>query len=75
MSIITFDTHTLIQKLIAVGVMEGQARVIVGGIVEAQESLIKGAILQEGLAPVRLDLAALKWEVGILLAVNISLAV
>lgn len=75
MSTITFDTDLLIQKLIASGLVTEQARAIVQGIQEAQQQLITRDVLQQELAPLRIDLAVLKWGVGVILAINISLAI
>lgn len=73
MTTITFDTLLLTDKLKASGMPPEQAEAVVRSIAEAQSQLVTKADLEAALAPVRTDLAVLKWMMGVLLAGVISL--
>jgi hypothetical protein len=76
-STITFDTLELVEKLKAGGVPQLQAESIVRVIAEAQDRLVTREYLdskfQQELAPLKTDLAVLKWMMGIVVAGVVSL--
>ena len=77
MATMTFDTLKLMDKLKAAGFAQDQAEAVIRVIAEAQEELVTksylDASLEKTLAPIRTDMAVLKWMMGILLAGVISL--
>lgn len=73
MTTVTFDTMDLVAKLRASGVPQEQAEAMVRAIAESQGELVKKNDLDTALAPIRTDLAVLKWMMGILLAGVLSL--
>lgn len=73
MTTVTFDTLELVDKLKSAGIPADQAEWIVRAIVEAQAHLATREDLQIALAPIRTDLAVLKWMMGVLLAGVVSL--
>jgi hypothetical protein len=73
MTTITFDTLLLVDKLKASGIPPEQAEAVVRVIAEAQSQLVTKTDMDMALAPLRTDLAVLKWMMGILLAGVISL--
>ena len=73
MTTVTFDTLQLTDKLKAAGIPAEQAEAVVRALAEAQGELITKTDLETALAPVRTDLAVLKWMMGVLLAGVISL--
>ena len=77
MATVTFDTLKLVEKLKTAGFAPEQAEAVIRVIVEAQDELVTkaylDAALEKTLAPIRTDLAVLKWMLGILLAGVISL--
>lgn len=79
MPTVTFDTLKLVEKLKAAGFPQDQAEAVVRVIVDAQDELVTKAYLdntlEKSLAPIRTDLAVLKWMMGFLLAGVISLVI
>ena len=77
MTTVTFDTLELVQKLTTSGIPAAQAEAIVRTISEAQDRLVTRDYIdlkfQQELAPIKIDLAVLKWMMGLLLASTISL--
>ncbi len=77
MATITFDTLKLVEKLKAAGFQQEQAEAVVRVIADAQDELVTknylDSTLEKMLAPIRTDLAVLKWMIGVLLAGVISL--
>jgi hypothetical protein len=73
MATVTFDTLKLVDKQKIAGLPPEQAEAVVGAIAEAQDELPTKTWLDSALAPVKTDLAILKWMMGILLAGVISL--
>ncbi|MGH8475379.1 MAG: DUF1640 domain-containing protein [Methylococcales bacterium] len=73
MTTVTFDTLQLTDKLKAAGIPPEQAEAVVRAIVEAQSQLLTKSDLETAFAPVRTDLAVLKWMMGVLLAGVVSL--
>lgn len=73
MTTVTFDTLQLVKKLKSSGISQEQAEAVVRTIAEAQAQLITKTDLDISLAPLRSDLAILKWMLGILLAGVLSL--
>lgn len=76
MTAITFDTLELTGMLRDSGIEQKQAESIVKSIAKAQDGLVTkehlDAKLEKELAPIRTDLAVLKWMMGALIALNIS---
>lgn len=68
MATVTFDTFKLVDRLKSAGFGDQQAEAIIRAIGEAQDELVTKKYLQPELAPVRADLAVLKWMIGVLLA-------
>lgn len=83
MSTLTFDTLKYANTLKAGGVPPAQAEaeaVALSEVLEVnlQELVTKQDLeiaLEKSIAPLRTDIAVLKWGIGLLLAVNISVAV
>ncbi len=73
MATVTFDTLKLVEKLKTAGFAPEQAEAVVRAIADAQDELVTKAYLDVALAPLKTDLAILKWMMGILLAGVISL--
>jgi len=73
MTTVTFGTLELVEKLKASGIPQEQAEAVVRTIAEAQTQLVIKTDLDISLAPIRTDLAILKWMSGVLLAGVISL--
>ena len=68
MATITIDTLKLSDKLVSAGFDRAQAEAVVRAIAEAQDELITRKDLEIALAPVKTDLALLKWGVGLVIA-------
>jgi hypothetical protein len=75
MTLITFDTLQLIDKLKSAGIPAEQAEAVVRTIAEAQSQLVTKDDLEIALAPVKTDLAVLKWMMGMLIAGVMSLVI
>jgi hypothetical protein len=73
MATVTFDTLKLVEKLKLAGIAPEQAEAVIRVIVEAQDELVTKSYLDITLAPIKTDLAILKWMMGILLAGVMSL--
>ncbi|QWF70754.1 DUF1640 domain-containing protein [Methylomonas paludis] len=77
MTTVTFDTLDLVKKLESSGIPHAQAEAIVRTIADAQDKLVTREYLDlkfhTELAPLKTDLAVLKWMIGLLLASTISL--
>ena len=73
MATVTFDTLKLVEQLKLAGIPPEQAEAVVRVIAAAQDELVTKAHLDAALAPLRTDLAVLKWMMGVLLAGVISL--
>lgn len=77
MATVTFDTLKLVEQLRAAGIPAEQAEAVVRVIAAAQDELVTkpylDSTLERMLAPIRTDMAVLKWMMGILLAGVISL--
>jgi hypothetical protein len=68
MATITIDTLKLSDKLVSAGFDRAQAEAVVRVIAEAQDELITRKDLEISLAPLKTDLALLKWGVGLVIA-------
>ena len=72
MATVTFDTLELVEKLVNSGIDKKQAESIVRVIAEAQDTLVTrdylDAKFQQELAPLKTDLAVLKWMMGFIAA-------
>lgn len=73
MTTITFDTLLLTDKLKASGIPPDQAEAIVRAIADSHGQLVTRPDLDAALAPIRTDLTAIKWMMGVLLAGVVSL--
>ncbi|WNV05904.1 DUF1640 domain-containing protein [Candidatus Methylospira mobilis] len=77
MTTITFDTHKFIKTLQEAGFEQKQAEAVLRVISESQDALVTRDYLdhklEKELAPVRTDLAVLKWMMGFIMAGIISL--
>jgi len=77
MTTITFDTHKFFQNLLDAGFDQKQAEAVLRVVTEAHDSLVTRDYLdqrlEKELAPIRTDLAVIKWMMGVLLAGVISL--
>lgn len=71
MATVTFDTLELVTKLKSAGFADEQAETVVRVIADAQQELVSREYLdnalQRELAPVRTELAVLKWMTGIVI--------
>ena len=83
MTTVTFDTLKFANKLKSAGVPDKQAEAEAEAISEALEVNLKDLVtkeyldvkFQQELAPVRTDLAVLKWMMGILIAGVMSIVI
>jgi len=73
MTTVTFDTLELVSKLKSAGIPQEQAEAVVRVIAESQSRFVTKDDLELSLAPVKTDLAVLKWMLGVLLAGVLSL--
>ena len=73
MATVTFDTLQLVEQLRTAGIPQEQAEAVVRVIAKSQDSLVTQIGLEIALAPLRTDLAVLKWMMGLLLAGVMSL--
>ena len=73
MATVTFDTLALVDKLKSAGISQEQAEAVVRVIAEAQDTLVTKNDLEIALSPLKIDLAVLKWMLGILTAGVLSL--
>lgn len=79
MASVTFDTLKLVEKLKSAGIPPEHAEAVVRMIAEAQDELVTqqyldGALTRE-LAPLKADIAVLKWMLGFLLGGMIALLI
>lgn len=68
MATVTFDTLELVDKLKKSGMSQDQAEAVIRTIADTQHHLVTKMDLQLELAPIRTDLAILKWMIGFVLA-------
>ncbi|MBV5299645.1 MAG: DUF1640 domain-containing protein [Rhodoferax sp.] len=77
MTTITFDTLQLVEQLRSAGIPQEQAEAVVRVIAKSQDSLVTQHYLdhklESSLAPLRTDLAVLKWMMGLAMAGVMSL--
>jgi len=77
MTTITFDTHKFFQNLREAGFDQQQAEAVLRVVVDSQDALVTRDYLdqrlEKDLAPLKTDLAVVKWMMGVLLAGVISL--
>lgn len=73
MTTVTVDTLKLSDKLEAAGFSRPQAEAVVRAIAEAQDELVTQKDTEIALAPLRTDLAVLKWMVGFNLAFTLAM--
>ncbi len=77
MATITFDTLELVDKLKVAGFAQEQAEAVIRVIADAQDSLVTKEYLdfkfEKELAPIKTELAVLKWMMGVLIAGVLSL--
>jgi len=79
MATVTFDTLELVTKLKNAGFADEQAECVVRVISDAQQDLVSrdylDNALQRELAPVRTELAVLKWMTGIVIGGVVALII
>jgi len=79
MATVTFDTLELVTKLKNAGFADEQAESVVRVIADAQQDLVSrdylDNALQRELAPVRTELAVLKWMTGIVIGGVVALII
>ena len=75
MATVTFDTLQLVEQLRTAGIPQEQAEAVVRVIAKSQDNLVTQVGLEVALAPLRTDLAVLKWMIGLLLAGVMSLVI
>ena len=75
MTTITFDTLELVDKLKTAGIPQEQAEAVVRVIADAQHRLVIKDDLEIALSPLKIDLAVLKWMIGILIAGVMSIVI
>ena len=68
MTTITIDTLKLSDKLTSAGFDRTQAEAVVRAIAEAQDELVSKKDIEIALAPLKTDLAVLKWGMGLIIA-------
>lgn len=75
MSTMTFDKLTYVDSLKAAGIPDGQARAMAEGLDKAlREEVATKSFVAEQLAPLKTDVAVLKWMMGFALAVLVAIA-
>jgi hypothetical protein len=79
MSTVTFDTLELVEKLKTAGFAQEQAEAVVRVIADAQQDLVTRAYLdqalQRELAPIRTEIAVLKWMMGVVIGGLVALII
>jgi hypothetical protein len=75
MATVSFDTLQLVEQLRTAGIPQEQAEAVVRVIAKSQDNLVTQVGLEVALAPLRTDLAVLKWMIGLLLAGVMSLVI
>lgn len=65
MATVTFDTARLVERLRAAGFPPEQADAVMRAIADAQDELATKRDIDIALAPLRSDLAVLKWAAGV----------
>ena len=75
MTTVTFDTLQLVEQLRSAGIPQEQAEAVVRVIARSQDSLVTQMGLETALAPLRTDLAVLKWMMGLMSAGVMSLVI
>ncbi len=73
MTTVTVDTLKLSDKLESAGFNRAQADAVVRAIAEAQDELITKQSLEIAIAPVKTDIAVLKWMLGFNLAFTMAM--
>jgi hypothetical protein len=68
MTIMTIDTLKLSDRLESAGFDRKQAEAVVRAIAESQDQLVTQQALDLSLAPIKADLAILKWGLGLVIA-------
>ncbi len=68
MTTVTIDTLKLADKLESAGFNRDQAAAVVRAIAESQDELVTKQDLDIALAPIKTDLAVLKWGMGLVIA-------
>ena len=68
MTTMTIDTLKLADKLESAGFNRDQAAAVVRAIAESQDELVTKKDLDIALAPIKTDLAVLKWGMGLVIA-------
>ena len=68
MTTMTIDTLKLADKLESAGFNRDQAAAVVRAIAESQDELVTKKDLDIALAPLKTDLAVLKWGMGLVIA-------
>lgn len=68
MTTVTIDTLKLSDRLESAGFSRAQAEAVVRAIAEAQDQLVTSKDLEIALAPLKTDLAILKWGIGLVIA-------
>ena len=79
MTTVTFDTLRLVDKLKSAGIPPDQAEAVVRVIAEPQDELVTREhldnTLDRALAPVRTELAVLKWMIGVVIGGVVALII
>ena len=79
MTTVTFDTLELVDKLKSAGVPQNQAEAVVRVIAESQDELVTREHLDNALArelaPLRTELAVLKWMIGVVIGGVVALII
>ena len=79
MTTITFDTLKLVDKLRLAGIPPDQAEAVVRVIAESQDELVTREHLDNALArelaPLRTELAVLKWMIGVVIGGVVALII
>jgi hypothetical protein len=79
MTTVTFDTLKLVDKLKSAGIPPEQAEAVVRVIAESQDELVTrdylDAALAKELAPLRTEIAVLKWMIGVVIGGVVALII
>ena len=79
MTTVTFDTLKLVDRLKSAGIPQNQAEAVVRVIAESQDELVTREHLDHALtrelAPLRTELAVLKWMIGVVIGGIVALII
>ncbi len=73
MATITFDTQELVRELRSSGLPQEQAEAVVRAMVKSHSELMTKGDLQVEMAPIKVEMAEMKWMLGFNLAFTMAI--